>query len=93
MKLSMLEARSPPLRFPCRFPVKAMGLSRPDFDTLVVGIVRRHAPDLSEGAVTLRTSRGGKYVAVTVVIEATSREQLDAIYQDLSDDDRVVWAL
>jgi len=41
----------------------------------------------------MRSSSGGKYVAVTVVIEATSREQLDAIYQDLTADERVVWAL
>lgn len=70
-----------------------MGLAGADFDALVVGIVRRHAPGLTEGAVTLRASSGGKYVAVTVMVEATSREQLDAIYRDLSDDERVVWAL
>jgi putative lipoic acid-binding regulatory protein len=70
-----------------------MGLAGADFDALVVGIVRRHTPDLTEGAVTLRASSGGKYVAVTVMIEATSHEQLDAIYRDLSDDERIVWAL
>lgn len=89
----MLDRRDSVFHFPCRFPIKAMGLARPDFDTLIVEIIRRHVPTLTEGAVTLRSSSGGKYVAVTVVIDATSREQLDAIYQDLSDDDRVVWAL
>ena len=89
----MLDRRASVAQFPCRFPVKAMGLAQPDFDTLIVEIIRRHAPPLTEGAVTLRSSSGGKYVAVTVVIDATSREQLDAIYQDLTDDDRVVWAL
>ncbi len=81
------------MTFPCRFPVKAMGLAQPDFDGVIFEIVRRHAPDIREGAVTMRSSSGGKYVAVTVVIEATSREQLDAIYQDLTADERVVWAL
>lgn len=70
-----------------------MGLAGEDFDALVVGIVRRHAPDLTEGAVSLRSSSRGKYVAVTVTIEATSLDQLDAIYRDLSNDARVVWAL
>lgn len=72
-----------PLKFPCEFPIKAMGPADDGFDALVVGIVRRHAPDLSEGAVSSRPSRGGKYLSVTVMVPATSRAQLDAIYQDL----------
>ena len=79
--------------FPCSFPVKAMGLAETDFDALVTDIIRRHVPDLPEGAVRVRPSRRGKYVAVTVVIEATSREQLDAIYKDLSAHERVLMAL
>ncbi|MGH8246243.1 MAG: YbeD family protein, partial [Gammaproteobacteria bacterium] len=39
------------LGFPCRFPIKVMGRAAIDFDTLVVGLIRRHAPDLYEGAV------------------------------------------
>ncbi len=81
------------LDFPCRFPVKAMGRDTDDFEATVVGIVRRHAPDLSEGAVTLRPSRGGRFVSVTVTITATSRAQLDAIYSDLTDHDQVLMAL
>ena len=82
-----------PFQFPCRFPIKAMGLADTDFDGLVISIVRRHVPRLPEDAVSYRSSRGGKYLAVTVVIEATSREQLDAIYQDLSANERILMAL
>ena len=81
------------LEFPCRFPIKAMGKAGEDFDALIVQMVRRHVPDLNEAAVTLRESRGGKWVSVTVVIEATSKRQLDAIYRDLSAHEKVVWAL
>lgn len=81
------------LEFPCRFPIKAMGKAGADFDALVVQIVRRHAPDLTEGAVSSRPSKGGRWVSVTVTIQATSRKQLDAIYQALSDHDRVVMVL
>ena len=81
------------LEFPCRFPIKAMGRAEPGFDSLVVEIVRRHAPDLHEGAVISRPSKAGKWVSVTVTIEATSKAQLDAIYQALSDHDKVVMAL
>ncbi len=72
------------LEFPCDFPIKAMGLQDNDFDSLIVGIVRRHVPDLAENAVKSRASNKGKYVSVTVTVRATSREQLDNIYLDLS---------
>ena len=81
------------LEFPCQFPIKAMGKSREDFDLVVVEIIRRHVTDIREGAVTSRPSKSGSYTAVTVMIEATSREQLDAIYQGLTDSPDVLMAL
>ena len=81
------------LKFPCCFPIKAMGEATADFDALVVGLIRRHSPDITEGAVRTRLSRGGRYMSVTVTIQARSRAQLDAIYMDLSSHDRVLVAL
>jgi len=80
-------------KFPCEFPIKAMGHAADDFDLVVMSIVRRHAPAVGEGAVASRASANGKYLAVTVTIEATSRAQLDAIYQDLVASERVLMAL
>jgi putative lipoic acid-binding regulatory protein len=79
--------------FPCDFPIKAMGRAGRDLDMTVVGIVRRHAPDISEGKVYTRDSAQGNYTAVTVIVRATSRAQLDAIYQDLVDCADVIMAL
>lgn len=83
------------LEFPCRFPIKAMGAAsaEADFAALVVEIVARHAPGIDETAVSVRSSAGGKWMSVTVVVEAQSRDQLDAIYQDLSAHELVVMAL
>jgi putative lipoic acid-binding regulatory protein len=82
-----------PLQFPCIFPIKAMGKTGCDLDMVVVEIVRRHVPDLAEGAVYSRESAHGNYVSVTVVVNATSRAQLDAIYQDLVDCETVIMAI
>lgn len=79
--------------FPCEFPIKVMGEAYEHFDALVVEIVRRHCPDLSEGAVTSRYSQKGKYISVTITIQAHSREQLDSIYMDLTAERRVLMAL
>ena len=81
------------LQFPCRFPIKAMGRADSDMEAIVIEIVRRHAPDFDATAVRVRASSGGKWLAVTVTIEAESRAQLDAIYQDLTAHESVVWAL
>jgi uncharacterized protein len=80
------------LEFPCQFAIKAMGKSDFEFDLLVIEIVRRHVPEY-EQKVTTRPSKDGNYLAVTVLIEANSKQQLDAIYQDLSDHPLVLMAL
>jgi putative lipoic acid-binding regulatory protein len=90
-----MNTETPPslLQFPCDFPIKAFGHSRPDFDVLVVDIIRRHTPNLAEGAVTSRPSHGGKFTAVTVTIQAESKAQLDAIYRDLTGCSEILMAL
>ena len=89
----MSEEQESPLKFPCEFPIKAMGKSDCELDLIVVEIVRRHAPNLTEAAVYTRDSSAGNYVSVTVRVNATSRQQLDAIYQDLVDCEAVIMAI
>ncbi len=81
------------MQFPCSFAIKAMGLAGPDFVAIVEAIVRRHAPDIGTDAVTARPSKEGKYLSVTVTIEASSRGQLDAIYRELSAHEQVLMSL
>lgn len=81
------------LQFPCDFPIKVVGHQHADFEGEVVARVREHAPDLGEAAVRSRPSQGGKYLAVTVTVHATSQEQLDAIYRSLSGWDAVLMVL
>ncbi len=73
-----------PFEFPCQFPVKAMGKNIPNIEAIVVEIVRRHVSDLSASAVKTRESKGGKYISVTITVEAQSKAQLDAVYMDLT---------
>lgn len=83
----------PLLQFPCQFPIKVMGKSDLEFDLLVIDIIRRHIPDLHERTVASRPSKNGNYLAVTVTIQAHSKEQLDAIYRDLTSHPNVLMAL
>jgi uncharacterized protein len=72
------------LTFPCAFPIKVMGRTRDGFAQEIVSVVQRHAPDFDPGTVEMRASSAGKYLSVTVTIQATSREQLDDLYRDLT---------
>jgi uncharacterized protein len=81
------------LQFPCSFPIKAMGAADSAIQAAVVDILRRHAPDFDAATLTVRASSGGKWLAVTAHIRAESKAQLDAIYQELTDHELVVYAL
>jgi putative lipoic acid-binding regulatory protein len=72
------------LEFPCDFPIKVMGAARDDFAQAVVAVVQAHAPDFDAASLEMRASGKGNYIAVTCTIHATSREQLDNLYRDLS---------
>lgn len=81
------------LAFPTAFPIKIMGRREGGFTRDVIEIVLRHAPDFMPGTIETRPSREGKYLSLTVTVNATSREQLDALYQDLCDHPSVVMVL
>ena len=81
------------LEYPCDFPVKILGHTQAGFAQAILEVVRRHAPDFDGSTLELRASKQRKYLSVTCVIRATSREQLDALYQELCDHPMVVMVL
>lgn len=72
------------LEFPTAFPIKVMGKRADGFAQAIVDVVHRHAPDFDSSTLEMRASREGNYLSVTATVNATSREQLDALYRDLT---------
>ena len=89
------EPLSPALviAFPTVFPIKIMGRREGGFTKAVIDIVLRHAPDFAPGSIETRPSREGKYLSITATVNATSQQQLDALYRDLCDHPSVVMVL
>lgn len=83
----------PGFQFPCPYTIKAMGLADPDFDALVISLIRRHCDDIREGSIRSKASANGKYLSISVDITAQSREQLDRIYDELTAHDRILMRL
>jgi putative lipoic acid-binding regulatory protein len=80
------------MEFPCVFPVKVMGANQEDLERLVISIVQKHA-SLTQDATISRTSRNGRFVSITVHVQAENQAQLDAIYRELSAQERVLMML
>lgn len=88
--MSDAQGRPPRIDFPCQdYPIKVIGDAGEGFATLVLEVVRRHAPDLDEASLSLRDSRNGRYLSVQLRITATGAEQLQAINADLKETGRV----
>jgi len=82
-----------PIEYPLDFPVKVMGKNSPGFAQTVAAIVQRHAPDFDSSTIEMRASRKNTYLSVTCLVHARSREQLDALYTELSGNPAVVMVL
>jgi len=81
------------LEFPCRFPIKMMGRDSEPFRRAAIELVERHAGVIPADSITMSSSRKGTFLSITVTITAESRDQLDRIYQALTDHEEILVAL
>lgn len=82
------------MEFPCNFPIKVVGSTHTELHLRVCEIAVRHDTQFSPAQhLQHRHSSTGKYQSLTLHIQATSKEQIDAIYQDLKACELVLWAL
>jgi uncharacterized protein len=88
-----MSAETELLAYPCDFPIKILGHTQAGFAQSILAVVRKHAPEFDGAKMEMKTSKRGKYLSLTCVIRATSREQLDGLYQELCDHPMVVMVL
>ena len=81
------------LEFPCDFPIKMMGRDTPEFHVTTRELVEKHAGPLDDSAIQSTVSRKGQFVSITVTISAESQQQLDDIYQEVTDNEDILMAL
>lgn len=81
------------IKYPCEFPLKIFGLQQAGLAQAALEVVNRHDPDFAAASMEMRASKNARYISLTCTIHATSREQLDALYQELCDHPMVVMVL
>ena len=72
------------IEYPSQFPIKVMGLNVDGFVHAMINVARQFDPTFDAASVELRPSKADKYLGVTLIVTATSREQLDELYRTLS---------
>lgn len=81
------------LEFPCNFPIKVMGKANLEFESKILTIIRKHSPDLGEGAIKIKRSKAGNYISITATIPAKSKQQIDDLYLELTAERTVIMVL
>jgi putative lipoic acid-binding regulatory protein len=77
------EQQPPKIEFPCDYPIKVLGRNVQEFRQAVITVFERHAPGFDQTSITVRDSRKGTFLAITITITATGPKQLEALHQDL----------
>jgi putative lipoic acid-binding regulatory protein len=72
------------IEYPCVFPIKVMGLKVDGFVHAITAVAEQFDPSFDASSIELRPSSSGKYLGVTLNVNATSREQLDGLYTALT---------
>lgn len=72
------------IEYPSKFPIKVMGTKADGFVHAITALAHQFDPSFDASTIELRDSSAGNYLGVTITITATSREQLDGLYQALS---------
>lgn len=69
------------MEFPMDFPIKIMGLNNEALLQEMNALADGHFANFDATRTTTNLSRTGKYLSVTIVVTAESREQLDDFYR------------
>ena len=81
------------IEYPCDFPIKIFGLTQQGFAQAVMEVVSHHDREFTASTLEIRSSSKARYISLTCTVRATSREQLDTLYQELCDHPMVVMVL
>ena len=82
----MSHPEDPPslIEYPSAFPIKVMGANVDGFAQAMAELALEHDPAFDAATIEMRPSKAGNYVGLTLIVTATSREQLDNLYRALT---------
>lgn len=70
--------------FPCQFPIKIMANPQKETVEFILSVFEKHVPNHNQIDFNTKESKTGKYISITAIFTADSKEQLDNIYKEIS---------
>ncbi|AIT08659.1 lipoate regulatory protein YbeD [Candidatus Francisella endociliophora] len=70
--------------FPCEFPIKIMANPQKETVEAILNVFEKHVPNHDKIDFKTKESKTGKYISITAIFTADSKEQLDNIYKEIS---------
>jgi putative lipoic acid-binding regulatory protein len=71
--------------FPGDYKIKAIGAAEDDFESRIIEAVCAHLPARSDLDYSIRSTPGGRHIAITLDMNVQSAEQVRAIYAELQE--------
>jgi hypothetical protein len=75
--------QEPKIEYPCDYPIKVIGESSPSFLDDVLVIVQKYDSTMALDKVKERASREGNYKSITLLLWATSEQQIKDVFSEL----------
>lgn len=75
--------QEPKIEYPCDYPIKVIGESSPSFLDDVLVIVQKYDSTMALDKVKERASREGNYKSITLLLWATSEQQIKDVFAEL----------
>ncbi len=90
---SASDSSGSPLQYPCQFPIKILAKIDSNIEPLVKETLEKELSNPFNIEYTSRISSKGTYHSITAIFTATHKEELDRIYQILSQNKDILWMI
>ena len=70
--------------YPCQFPMKVIGENNNNLEKVIIKVMSLLGEVINSYEMAITHSKNNKYISITFIIDATSREYIDQIYSALN---------
>ena len=71
----MQDQEPPKIEFPCAYPIKVLGTSSDQFESIILEVFARHAPGFDQETIVAKGSSKGTFTSLTITITAKVEEE------------------
>jgi len=81
------------ITFPCDFTLKVIGKDSPEFEKIVMDVLRKKFRSLRNCTIQKRFSKDKNYLSYSITVHVKTKRKLDGLYRALSQTKEVVMVL